>query len=128
MAGMDSTPDIDRSIERARKTAESASSHPEDAMETATELASHETEFTNGMYENQGSMENDESLVNPATFKSEGAVGKQFAAEGSIGSMGQEIGGPFDKDGAIGKQFTTGGSVGGSIQEKLTPHDAQGKK
>lgn len=28
------------------------------------------------------------------------------------GGTAQEVGGPFDKDGAVGKQFTTEGSIG----------------
>lgn len=40
-------------------------------------------------------------------------------AEGAIGGAAQKVGGPFDKEGAIGKQFTTDGSVGGTVQEKL---------
>lgn len=33
--------------------------------------------------------------------------------------MAQKIGGPLDKDGAIGKQFTTEGTIGGTVQDKL---------
>lgn len=40
-----------------------------------------------------------------------------FAADGPVGSIGQKVGGPFDKQGAVGKQFTEDGSVGGSIQQ-----------
>jgi hypothetical protein len=40
-------------------------------------------------------------------------------AEGSIGSVGEAVGGPFSSQGAIGKQFTDKGAVGGSVQENL---------
>lgn len=40
-------------------------------------------------------------------------------AEGAIGGVAQKVGGPLDKDGAIGKQFTTDGSIGGTVQENL---------
>lgn len=33
--------------------------------------------------------------------------------------MAQKVGGPFDKEGAIGKQFTTEGSIGGTVQENM---------
>lgn len=39
--------------------------------------------------------------------------------DGALGGVAQKIGGPLDKDGAIGKQFTTEGSIGGAVQEKL---------
>lgn len=42
-----------------------------------------------------------------------------FAADGAIGGTAQKIGGPLDKDGAIGKQFTTEGSIGGTVQDKM---------
>ncbi|KAF2148329.1 hypothetical protein K461DRAFT_297758 [Myriangium duriaei CBS 260.36] len=48
-----------------------------------------------------------------------GAIGKQFHADGAIGSIGDKVGGPFARDGAVGKHFTTGGSVGSSVQEHL---------
>lgn len=40
-------------------------------------------------------------------------------AEGAIGGTAQAVGGPFSKDGAIGKQFTTQGTIGGTAQDKL---------
>jgi hypothetical protein len=39
--------------------------------------------------------------------------------QGAIGSMGQKIGGPFDKEGMIGKQFTPEGSIGGAVQNAM---------
>lgn len=33
--------------------------------------------------------------------------------------MAQKIGGPLDKEGAIGKNFKADGAIGGTIQEKL---------
>ncbi|KAJ4420317.1 hypothetical protein N0V82_004416 [Gnomoniopsis sp. IMI 355080] len=55
----------------------------------------------------------------PKVLDANGAIGKQFTAEGAIGGAAQKVGGPFDKEGAIGKQFTTGGSVGGTVQENM---------
>lgn len=42
-----------------------------------------------------------------------------LSEDGAIGGTAQKIGGPLDKDGAIGKQFTTEGSIGGTVQDKL---------
>lgn len=39
--------------------------------------------------------------------------------DGAIGGTAQKIGGPLAKDGAIGKEFTTEGSIGGTVQDKL---------
>ena len=36
-----------------------------------------------------------------------------------MGGTAQKIGGPFDKDGAIGKQFTAEGSIGGTVESAL---------
>ncbi|KAI5252360.1 hypothetical protein E4T42_03445 [Aureobasidium subglaciale] len=61
-------------------------------------------------------------------FSAEGSIGKQFTyttvadqmlAGGSIGQIGEKVGGPFSSQGAIGKQFTTGGAIGGTVQEQL---------
>ncbi|KAI4747476.1 hypothetical protein E4T50_02217 [Aureobasidium sp. EXF-12298] len=52
-------------------------------------------------------------------FSADGAIGKQFKADGSIGQIGEKVGGPFSSQGAIGKQFTTEGSIGGAIHEQL---------
>lgn len=40
-------------------------------------------------------------------------------ADGAIGQIGEKVGGPFSSQGAIGKQFTTDGSIGGAIHEQL---------
>ena len=51
----------------------------------------------------------------------------EFTEEGSIGQIGEKIGGPFSSEGMIGRQFTTGfhsneklnfkeGSIGGTIE------------
>lgn len=40
-------------------------------------------------------------------------------ADGAIGQVGEAVGGPFSKDGAVGKQFTTEGSIGGTVQENM---------
>ncbi|KIV77250.1 hypothetical protein PV11_09063 [Exophiala sideris] len=52
-------------------------------------------------------------------LSSEGAIGKQFKADGAIGSMGQAVGGPLAADGMIGKNFTEHGAVGGSINSAV---------
>ncbi|KAI1739026.1 hypothetical protein F4680DRAFT_466833 [Xylaria scruposa] len=42
---------------------------------------------------------------NPSIISSAGAIGKQFNPEGSIGKIGEKIGGPLSKEGMIGSQF-----------------------
>lgn len=42
-----------------------------------------------------------------------------LAEQGAVGGMAEKIGGPLSKDGAIGKQFTTDGSVGGNVQSTM---------
>ncbi|KAF2273764.1 uncharacterized protein EI97DRAFT_435684 [Westerdykella ornata] len=42
---------------------------------------------------------------NPSIISSEGAIGKHFNPEGTIGQIGEKIGGPFSSQGMIGKQF-----------------------
>ena len=42
-----------------------------------------------------------------------------FSEKGAIGGMAQKIGGPLDKDGAIGKQFKADGSIGGTVQNNM---------
>lgn len=49
----------------------------------------------------------------------DGAIGSAFKADGAIGSLGQKVGGPFDKQGAIGKNFNADGKVGGTIQDAV---------
>ncbi|KAJ9497811.1 hypothetical protein H2202_006844 [Exophiala xenobiotica] len=59
-------------------------------------------------------------------FDKEGAIGKQFTPEGSVGgtaqSAAQQMQGEkkpvFDKDGAVGKQFKPDGAIG-SVGEKV---------
>lgn len=34
----------------------------------------------------------------------DGAIGKQFQADGSIGKQGEKVGGPFSSQGAVGKE------------------------
>ncbi|UPK91884.1 hypothetical protein LCI18_002819 [Fusarium solani-melongenae] len=55
----------------------------------------------------------------PKAMDAQGSIGKQFTEQGAIGSMGQKIGGPFDKKGMIGKQFTPEGSIGGAVQNAM---------
>ena len=40
-------------------------------------------------------------------------------AEGSIGNVGETVGGPFSSDGSIGKHFNPDGAVGGFVQRNL---------
>jgi hypothetical protein len=42
---------------------------------------------------------------NASMLSSAGGIGKHFNPNGSIGQMGQKIGGPMSKDGMIGRQF-----------------------
>ncbi|KAI1548434.1 hypothetical protein PtrSN002B_006497, partial [Pyrenophora tritici-repentis] len=42
---------------------------------------------------------------NPSVISSEGAIGKQFNPNGTIGQIGEKIGGPLSKDGIVGSQF-----------------------
>lgn len=39
-------------------------------------------------------------------------------ADGAIGKQFEKVGGPFAKDGAIGKNFNADGAVGGTVQEE----------
>ncbi|CAM1507481.1 Fc.00g071220.m01.CDS01 [Cosmosporella sp. VM-42] len=55
----------------------------------------------------------------PKAMDAQGAVGKQFTEQGSIGGTAQMIGGPLDKQGLIGKHFTQEGSIGGSVQNAM---------
>ena len=41
------------------------------------------------------------------------------SADGALGGTAQSIGGPLDKQGAIGKNFNADGKIGGMIQENL---------
>jgi hypothetical protein len=45
------------------------------------------------------------------------AAADQKTADGSIGQIGEKVGGPFSSDGAIGKQFTTDGAIGGTVHQ-----------
>lgn len=40
-----------------------------------------------------------------------------FKSEGTIGSVGQSVGGPLANDGMIGKHFESDGAVGGTFQK-----------
>ncbi|KAF1971798.1 hypothetical protein BU23DRAFT_535922 [Bimuria novae-zelandiae CBS 107.79] len=42
---------------------------------------------------------------NPSVISSAGAIGKQFNPDGTIGQIGEKIGGPLSSQGAIGSQF-----------------------
>lgn len=42
-----------------------------------------------------------------------------LTADGVLGGTAQSIGGPFDKEGAIGKNFNADGKIGGMVQENL---------
>ncbi|ROV92343.1 hypothetical protein VSDG_07297 [Cytospora chrysosperma] len=54
-------------------------------------------------------------------FDAEGTIGKNFTETegGVVGGTAQKIGGPLAKDGAIGKQFTAEGGIGGTVQDSL---------
>lgn len=63
-----------------------------------------------------------------SAFSADGSVGKQFTAGGSIGQIGEKVGGPFSSQGAIGKQFTTEGSIGGTLQQLGKGDDNSSKR
>ncbi|KAF2143439.1 uncharacterized protein K452DRAFT_317579 [Aplosporella prunicola CBS 121167] len=96
------------------------------AMHRGANAAIFSTEFTTALHED--AVDRAESPLpskmaanltggpSPA-FSAQGAVGKQFTPEGSVGGMAQKLGGPFDAKGAIGKQFTEQGSIGGMVQD-----------
>lgn len=46
-------------------------------------------------------------------------------AEGKAGSTAESLGGPFHRDGAIGRQFRSDGSVGGTMDEALGEKDRE---
>ena len=48
------------------------------------------------------------------------------SADGAVGEKAQKVGGPFDKEGAVGKQFKQDGSIGGTAQSAA--ETAQGEK
>jgi len=55
---------------------------------------------------------------NPSILSSGGAIGKQFNLEGSIGQIGEKIGGPFSKDGIVGSQFDASKSgIAGTVEK-----------
>jgi len=54
-----------------------------------------------------------------SAFHKDGPIGKQFKADGAIGSIGEKVGGPFASNGAIGKNFNPDGAIGGTVQENL---------
>ncbi|KAF2115075.1 hypothetical protein BDV96DRAFT_493733 [Lophiotrema nucula] len=57
---------------------------------------------------------------NPSILSSEGALGKQFNPNGSIGQIGEMVGGPFSKEGAIGSQFDASkGGIAGTVERAV---------
>lgn len=44
---------------------------------------------------------------------------KGSTADGPLGGTAQKIGGPLDKQGAIGKNFNADGKIGGMVQQNL---------
>ncbi|KAF8072443.1 hypothetical protein HT031_000102 [Scenedesmus sp. PABB004] len=61
-------------------------------------------------------------------FKDDGAVGKQFTPEGSVGGTAQEVGGPLDKEGPVGHAFTSEGAVGGNVERAAEALDEKGER
>ena len=96
---------------------------------TGANSASNNTEFSEGIHESAvpsktgtsaGTSVDTRSNLNvdgPSMLSKDGAIGKHFTPEGSIGGTADKAGGPLSKDGAIGKQFTTGGAIGGTGQK-----------
>ncbi|KAF2750074.1 hypothetical protein M011DRAFT_474555 [Sporormia fimetaria CBS 119925] len=54
-----------------------------------------------------GSMKNTNPIPqdNPSMISSAGGIGKHFNPDGTIGQIGEKIGGPLSSEGMIGKQF-----------------------
>ncbi|MCJ1233602.1 hypothetical protein MMC14_001560 [Varicellaria rhodocarpa] len=44
---------------------------------------------------------------------------------GAIGGTAQKVGGPFDKEGAVGKQFNADGGIGGAVQQKIAENNSK---
>ncbi|KIW88498.1 uncharacterized protein Z519_11067 [Cladophialophora bantiana CBS 173.52] len=84
--------------------------YPLKASSPTDPLAALQTIF--GVSSNAGMADQDKSALDA----SKGSVGSQFKPEGSIGQMGQKVGGPLSSEGAVGKKFTPEGSVGGTAQ------------
>ncbi|KAF2254030.1 hypothetical protein BU26DRAFT_516280 [Trematosphaeria pertusa] len=65
------------------------------------------TDKTTSAADQLGAQKNTNAIPqgNPSVISSAGAIGKQFNPEGSIGQIGQKVGGPFSKDGLVGSQF-----------------------
>ncbi|KAI9721147.1 MAG: hypothetical protein M1828_005253 [Chrysothrix sp. TS-e1954] len=101
--------DGDSSAKTLDKGASAAAAHTEMGQDALHETAKPKTEPMGEKTTGTGT----------AMFNSQGAIGKQFTEQGSLGGTAQKVGGPFDKQGAIGKQFTEGGSIGGSVQNML---------
>ena len=57
----------------------------------------------------------------PSIISSEGAIGKQFNPDGSIGQIGERVGGPFSSEGAIGSQFDASkGGIAGMVESAVS--------
>lgn len=55
-----------------------------------------------------------------SSISSGGAIGRQFNPEGSIGQMGEKIGGPLSKEGMIGSQFDASkGGIAGKVESMV---------
>jgi hypothetical protein len=57
--------------------------------------------------------------MDTAIFHKDGVIGKQFKADGAIGSIGEKVDGPFASDGAIGKNFNPDEAIRGVVHENL---------
>ncbi|KAF2181666.1 hypothetical protein K469DRAFT_588608, partial [Zopfia rhizophila CBS 207.26] len=67
---------------------------------------------------------------NPSALSSEGTIGKHFNPDGTIGQIGQKIGGPLSKDGIIGSQFDASkGGIAGTVERAVDgPRNPSGSK
>jgi hypothetical protein len=61
-------------------------------------------------------------------FTKEGAIGKEFEAEGAIGATADAAGGPLDEAGAVGRQFKSDGSIGGTVEAAAGSVEGAGEK
>lgn len=85
---------------------------------TKPDSSSHDPHNNNFQNYNPASDDKKASTGAPL-LSSQGAIGSQFRADGSIGQLGETVGGPLSKDGMVGKHFTESGSVGGTINNMV---------
>ncbi|KAF2868435.1 hypothetical protein BDV95DRAFT_500690 [Massariosphaeria phaeospora] len=57
---------------------------------------------------------------NPSILSSEGAIGKHFNPTGSVGQIGEKVGGPLSSSGVIGSQFDASkNGIAGTVERAV---------